>query len=260
MRLIDGLVSLDLAQDTGPDAARSLASLGRAGICPGTGEGFLGTQTGIQPFHLLDAVGYGRIASAYGVGQEVAPIQLRSDAPYVLGGIIYTILPYNPAAAVARIASGTPFLMSLPQVVALVVMCLRHLGGLNAKCEAGDLPESARINLCDFLGMRLAADRATDRGLLLSRIDNAILSSLFSLHEPASPAAICEWIGDRIDEQHLPAAIEAAIGTLAWRGFVTRNPDHHYALTGHGEHALRAEASKIAALHADLTRISREAA
>ncbi len=259
-RLISGQISLEIASHPDIQSAQAIAGQGHVGLCAETGEAYIATKGGIQSFPFLEAVGYGRIASAYTIGQEVAPIQVRSDAPYILGGILFTVLPYNPATAVARMTNGMPFLMSLSQVITLVAGCLRHASGLNARCDQGDLPESARIDMGGFLGMRLAADRATDRGLLLSRIDNAILSSLFSLNEPSGTGVISEWIGERIDEHHLPNAIEAAIGTLAWRGFVKRDDRCFYALTEHGEQALRSEASKMAALHHDLNQSARRAA
>ncbi len=207
---------------------------------------------------LFALCGYDRIRDAYASQIGAAPIQIRSTIPYVLSGILPQFVPFTPNQIVERIAAGTPFLMERGQMVSALLGCIRQIGSINARLARDTIPEGVRIRLQDLISLRLAAERATDRGLLLSRIDNAILSGLHALTRrdgEASIAAIAEWIGERIDEQHAPNAILGALGTLGWRGFTAlrmHGEVAYYAITPSGCHALRSEVGKLAALHREI--------
>lgn len=229
-----------------------------------TGRCWIDSAEPSASYDLLTLCGYEGIRDAYAAQLGAAPIQIRSTVPFVLAGILCQFVPLSPAQIVERIAAGTPFLMERHQIVSAIVACLRHAGGINSRCTDGSMPELPRTRLGDVMTLRLAAERATDRGLLLSRIDNAILSALISLSQDggeASVATIAEWIGARIDEQHSNHAILGALGTLGWRGFTILRSDGEtgaYRITASGCAALLSEIGKMAALHRDVVARAEE--
>lgn len=257
-RLADGDLTVVATHACAPEDLRpDERAPGTLYIVHDTGRCWVEGADPSMSYDLLTLCGYERIRDAYAAQLGAAPIQIRSTVPFVLGGILCQFVPLSPAQIVERIAAGTPFLIERHQLVSALVACLRHAGGINARCTQGGMPDAARIRPRDVMGLRLAAERATDRGLMLSRIDNAILSALASLGPDGEIDidGIAEWIGARIDEQHGRHAILGALGTLGWRGFTSLRNDGEtatYRITPSGCAALLSEIGKMAALHREI--------
>lgn len=223
-----------------------------------TGRCWIESAGPAASYDLFTLFGYDGIRDAYAAQLGAAPIQIRSTVPFILAGILCQFLPFSPAQIVERIAAGTPFLVERHQLVSALVACIRHVGGINGRCETNALPEAARLHLRDVISLRLAAERATDRGLMLSRLDNAILSALASQAEGDGAATIpeiIEWIGTRIAEQNSTHSVLGALGTLGWRGFTSLRSEGEttrYRITPSGCAALLSEIGKLAALHRDI--------
>lgn len=214
-----------------------------------------------EQYDLLTLLGHDRIREAYEMRRVAAPIQLRSTMPYILSGVLFQSVPMTSEEVSIRIIAGTPIVLERRQLVGSLVASLRHVGQINMRCEKGELPNAAWVRVADLIGLRLAADRATDRGLLLSRLDNAILSVL-AQHAIAqgditlSAEEIASAIFRCISEENTKASIVGSLGTLRWREFVKisdTNADRHH-ITPMGMEALQSEMRKAAALHAGLDR------